>query len=729
MGTVNGHLAGPIDLAGQRVKFAPSNLDDTCFETGRFQLYLANAPSGVFATTPRLSSADLIVESVRRVTGQGMRNYVFHSKFVGGGLDPAKNRSQLLFALPGGAVQTLAINEKPDSSTGFVRPNMTFNVISRTNGPTFEPPATMMMVRSLTPASALDEFVAFDPKKYFGQDSNPAAKELADTLLFGTIKLVDVLETVLPGDLADDLIKDPLRYAPKFLSEAFSEIERFIGVFATLGEKLATLHKHAKKELEALASVPGNLKAQVESELNEIKARGAELFTALVVVLNDVKTFTPGALDDLVSDVGAVFDAVDAVMAPVLRLADRVPSSELREAVGRPVGIVHGVRREFESAAEQVKAWRDKISEIERVFKAAQSGLDAIRDQTLRLEWRPKLKDVHLTSADLPVPISFVQDCDEGLSLSIETRAKAKNGKPAGVDFSARLDRFSLHLGANSQADAPLTLKFKHLEVKQLATRKPDVDVVLDDIKFGGPLTFIQTLTDLLPRDGFSDPPYLTIEPDGIHAGFTLGIPNLAVGMFSMENVGIRAEVVIPLLGKAPLKFSFAYCTREAPFLVTVSMLGGGGYFKFEMDTSGNILVEGSICVAAAISINLGIAAASVSISAGFFFSFGSGGTKIGGFLCLHGQLDVLGLITISIDLRLELYYDADLEKVVGRATLRVEIEILFFSKSVEIEFERRFSGANGDPTLREVMAEDPALPESTRFDEWAWKEYVCAYA
>ncbi len=37
------------------------------------------------------------------------------------------------------------------------------------------------------------------------------------------------------------------------------------------------------------------------------------------------------------------------------------------------------------------------------------------------------------------------------------------------------------------------------------------VDVLLSDIKFVGPLSFVETLRDLIPLDGFSDPPYLDI--------------------------------------------------------------------------------------------------------------------------------------------------------------------------------------------------------------------------
>mgnify|MGYP003347706775 CR=1 FL=1 len=73
-------------------------------------------------------------------------------------------------------------------------------------------------------------------------------------------------------------------------------------------------------------------------------------------------------------------------------------------------------------------------------------------------------------------------------------------------------------------------------------------DVLLSDIKFVGPLSFVETLKDLIPLDGFSDPPYLDITPQGIDAGFSQGLPNIAVGMFSISNISLGAGFVFVIL-------------------------------------------------------------------------------------------------------------------------------------------------------------------------------------
>ena len=72
-----------------------------------------------------------------------------------------------------------------------------------------------------------DPYLPFKPADYFA-NANQAADVIKKTLLFGSVPLLSVLQEVLPGQLADDLIKDPMRFAPKFISDAFSEVEKFI---------------------------------------------------------------------------------------------------------------------------------------------------------------------------------------------------------------------------------------------------------------------------------------------------------------------------------------------------------------------------------------------------------------------------------------------------------------------------------------------------------------------
>ena len=99
-------------------------------------------------------------------------------------------------------------------------------------------------------------------------------------------------------------------------------------------------------------------------------------------------------------------------------------------------------------------------------------------------------------------------------------------------------------------------------------------------------LEFVNTLKDLIPLDGFSDPPLVDVAPSGLTAGFTLALPNVAVGVFNLSNISLGADVKVPFLGEA-ISVGFNFCTREKPFVLAVVMLGGGGWFLIRMSPKG----------------------------------------------------------------------------------------------------------------------------------------------
>lgn len=90
----------------------------------------------------------------------------------------------------------------------------------------------------------------------------------------------------------------------------------------------------------------------------------------------------------------------------------------------------------------------------------------------------------------------------------------------------------------------------------------------------------------------------------------------------------------------------------------------------------------------------------------------------------MRGEVDVLGLISASIELYLGLAYEFSTGKMAGRASLIVEVEVLFFSTSVEITCERKFAGAKGDPTFAQLMD-----PFDTGGATAPWHAYCEAFA
>jgi hypothetical protein len=274
-------------------------------------------------------------------------------------------------------------------------------------------------------------------------------------------------------------------------------------------------------------------------------------------------------------------------------------------------------------------------------------------------------------------------------------------------------------------------LKAVEISVKQFgfATRsgaKPDVTVQLDPaqpLKFTGDLQFVEELRNAIPPDLFGKGPSLDLTPTGVRAGFSFALPPIAVGVFALKDIALGAALSLPFLDGRPT-FDFNVSERPHPFLLSLGIFGGGGFFHLQLDTAGLKVVEAAFEFGATASVDLGVASGGVHIMAGIYFKLErkEPGTDLAptltGYLRMGGYLSVIGLIKISLEFVLSFTYDRGRDKAYGRATLTVQVEIAFFSTSVEVTVERAFGGSSGDPTFGQLFSAAET-----------WSEYAEAFA
>lgn len=280
------------------------------------------------------------------------------------------------------------------------------------------------------------------------------------------------------------------------------------------------------------------------------------------------------------------------------------------------------------------------------------------------------------------------------------------------VTVDASLTNFKLNLFGC------VIIWFDKLQFKMKAGEKPEVDPKLHDttpVVFGGPLEFVNRLSEIIPSNGFSDPPKLDVGPSGIGVGYSLAIPTVAVGIFSLQNMAIGAMLRLPFDGD-PVSIRFNFSERQKPFLLTVSLFGGGGFFALALDNSGVREVEAAFEFGAMAAINLGVASGSVYVKAGIYFHWKTDTVELEGYFEMGGEMSVLGIISVSLKFHLSLgyYKSGGKSEVKGQATLTVEIEILFFSASVSVKCERRLGGSDADPLFVEFY------PTQTVWDDYA---------
>ncbi|MDQ1397776.1 MAG: hypothetical protein QOG64_3035, partial [Acidimicrobiaceae bacterium] len=508
----------------------------------------------------------------------------------------------------------------------------------------------------------------FDPLAFFGSGGGP--------LLFGVFSLADVVSGV----------------APTFVSEALTAFQ----AFATDAARLADLVQQAAASAGAAAADVTSLTAAEGA----VTAAVAKVQAALDAAAQDPAQ----AAADLAGATASVTGTLDALNAA---------------AGGLPLPVALAA-----DLAGRVSVLRQLLTggPLGDAMTALQHGaglVDSLR--RVRLEWSPKMSSFP-NDPDMWI---FGADAQTKFTLAVELRRNAgPDGKeaPPGVDISCALENFKVRLVPPLSM---MVLHFDRVAFRSHDGKKPDVDVKFADngVEFVGILSFVQTLKSLIPLDGFSDPPNIEVGSDGVKAGFSLGLPNLAIGVFSLENMSLGADFKVPFIGD-PVSAGFNFCTRERPFTLTVSMLGGGGFFGIRVSPKGVMLLEAAIEFGAALSVDLGVASGSVSIMAGIYFKMENDACSLTGYFRLRGEVEVLGLISASIELYLGLTYEFSSGKMTGTATISVEVEVLCFSTTAHISVEKKFAGANGDPTLAELFD-----PSGTGGPGSPWFDYCEAFA
>lgn len=463
---------------------------------------------------------------------------------------------------------------------------------------------------------------------------------------------------------------------------ALSKVPRFVG--RTLDQVEAFLDDLAR--LEQQLKGHGTL-------WNEIKVEVAKVATEIQKLFQAAPADLPSALNELNGKV-AILQGLFPGPLPVAAV------NEVKATLGR-----------VETALETVD---DLVGLVDKLVK----GIEIPRSLSSRFEWKPSLNKWPNDTNPIFDPQS------DSLVLAVEARGSVDEGGDFTV--SASLEDFWLRLIAPTRF---ISIRFVKIQLQVEAGRKPEIDVVMGEIVFEGPLSFVETLRNLIPLEAFSDPPAVKVDSTGIKAEMSVGLPNLSVGVFSLENLSLGAGFAVPFVGD-PLSVYFRFCERENPALVSVSLFAGGFYFGITLTPGGVQVLEAAIEFGANVSMNFGVASGGVSAMAGLYFKMELSDASLAGYFRVRGNVRALGIVNVSIELYLEMSYESATGKCVGRAKLTISISLFLFEATITISCEKKFAGSGSDPTFLQAMGPyqgDPSDPTSPTVEPW--EEYCAAFA
>ena len=267
------------------------------------------------------------------------------------------------------------------------------------------------------------------------------------------------------------------------------------------------------------------------------------------------------------------------------------------------------------------------------------------------------------------------QASDRGTLRLVSTTTITSDGSSSTV-IDGTISAFSIAIAGSGSLHL-LDLDFDTTRFHANAGSKPSIHPALSSVALAGSLSFVQQLAqviqDYFGGDGFK----IEVLPSEISVGLSIELPEISVGVFSMEHLGLTLALHVPFTG-APAVAVFSFATHDQPFIVTVSMFGGGGYVAIGV---GLVEIQSVACdfdFGANLALDVGVASGSISATAGFGFAYdGTAGTELSGFVKLHGSLEFLGMVSLSIELDLELDWYIDEKKMAGTASLEVDIDVL----------------------------------------------------
>lgn len=330
--------------------------------------------------------------------------------------------------------------------------------------------------------------------------------------------------------------------------------------------------------------------------------------------------------------------------------------------------------------------------------------------QTFRYAWTPALAD-----SNNGLFVSSVKGVKGTFSIDTTAKIPLRPNVTPSIETTAKLANVTINLLPGLDV---ISLPFNSIIFTSKTGGKTDVSVSLGAVEFKGPLKFVQELQSKLnPSSG----PFLILSPERLLAGFRFALPSITLGAFSATNLRFYASIAVYFNGQ-PLRLELGVSDFANPFALSAGILGGRGYFFMALTVDGLQEISGAFELGAIAQLNLaGIARGVGYVMFGARFSLvrlttsaGKTGTQteICGYVRVGGQLSIVGIISVSVELYVRLCYVDNPSRLYGSATLRVEIHLLFFSQKFERTVEYTFAGNDGKSTNKS-LAQTLVLPAS----------------
>jgi hypothetical protein len=529
---------------------------------------------------------------------------------------------------------------------------------------------------------------------------NQALKAENLELLFAT----GILPAVLPDQVKNELAEvqasiDGIRaYIGAATGSALDTLVTYELQLFDLWAKYQDPHKLATdlfglgpQEIAQLQQIANDYK-EIHDVIQEVKASLVTLQQQYDSLIQQIPDVAKALLEKLTQD------AADALGKVVAEQAEERLLPLEQAAIVAVTNLYQEFLRRVQSPLEDLK---DLIA-LKDEFEQLLQSIAVPESITLSYDWTPEVKDYK------PV---FEIEKPKG-KLTIKARVTTYfNGKNPDFSIDGELTNFNVNLIGNPTF---ITIIFDSFSFSSRSGAKPTTKVKIKDVTLGDQMEFVKKIQQLLsPSDG----PFIELHLLSIRAGYRFAVPKMMLGSFLLQQLRLIVAVNLPLTGE-PMRAEFAVSERDHPFLLSAGQYGGGGFLRMLLGLDGVELLEGAFEFGLVADISIGIASGSGFIVAGIYFSISKDETIVCGFVHAHGHLDVIGLISLDLDVLVQVCYNATNGNAEGEARIVVHIEYMFFSVDIELHAQYQFAGSKSGETGNALKAHAtqtvPCLPEQT---------------
>ena len=265
-------------------------------------------------------------------------------------------------------------------------------------------------------------------------------------------------------------------------------------------------------------------------------------------------------------------------------------------------------------------------------------------------------------------------------------------------------------------ADPALRVSFRSVHYHQINGLPPTLRVSGVTVEFLGNLKIVEKIKDVVDIGKAAE--LVTVSSKAVVVHYSYAAPPVTSGAFAMRNIAMSFRLTVPF-DTDPPTLELGFCSRTNPFQLAVLMFGGTGYAQLVVSREG-LAIEAALEFGALAVVDFVIASAEVHVLGGVRFTLAANGSvTVTGYLRIGGSVDILGLISVSIELRIELAYVSARNALIGRATLVIEIDLTLWSDTMELDSgEWVLAGAHTNHALDRAMSAADVAP-SDHFADW----------